>query len=67
MLEAVLEKRQLERSFLVERCEQEWLSAEQKVTIRNRINFLNEESRSLRWVMGLLKPDLNRPYSSTSF
>jgi hypothetical protein len=67
MLEAVLEKRQLERSFLVGRCEQEWLSAEQKVTIRNRINFLNEESRSLRWVMGLLKPDLNRPYSSTSF
>ncbi len=57
MVETVLEKRQLERSFLIERCEQEWLTVEQKATIRIRINFLNEESRILCWVMGSLQPD----------
>lgn len=58
MVETVLEKRQLERSFLIERCEQEWLTVEQKATIRIRINFLNEESRILCWVMGSLQPDV---------
>ena len=62
MAEAVLEKRQQERLFLVERCEQDWLTAEQKATIRNRINFLNDESQILCWVLGcvdlsLLQPD----------
>jgi hypothetical protein len=56
MVEAVLEKRELERSFLLERCEQDWLTAAQKATIRNRINYLYEESRILRWMTGSLQP-----------
>ena len=58
MVERVLERRQQERSFLVERCEQDWLTADQKATVRNRITLLDEESQILRWFVGSLQPEL---------
>ena len=57
-MEAVLEKCELERSFLTERCEQDWLTADQKATVRDRITLLNEESQILRWFVGSLQPEL---------
>ncbi|MFZ1938185.1 MAG: hypothetical protein WBA18_04720 [Terracidiphilus sp.] len=56
-VEAVLEKRERERSFLMERCEQDWLTTAQKATLCDRINSLNEESRILHWMTGLLQLD----------
>jgi hypothetical protein len=59
MVEAVLEKRRLECSFLVERCEQDWLTTEQKTTIKRRIDFLKSESQILSWLTGM--PQLDPP------
>jgi DeoR/GlpR family transcriptional regulator of sugar metabolism len=57
MVEAVLERRQLEQRFLAERCEHQWLTAEQRATIRRRIDDLERQSLVLRWFLGALQPD----------
>lgn len=57
IVETILQKRQVERVFLAERCEQAWLTAEQRTTIREKMRDLEVESQFLRWIAGLLPND----------
>jgi hypothetical protein len=54
LLDATHQKHLQERLFLIEESDSGCITPEQKIVIRKRIDYLNEENQVLDWILGLL-------------